>query len=567
MKRTILKNVGIGLCFLLSTGTVCAQNYPGKVKNAQGIEVTYQSNYKGKARPGHLLMTVSSDRVSLTNVWPEQNDRPNPRPEDKTPVTGSYIDYTTRQAYRRAELPNGQVISAVTPFEFGKGFTQTGEGKHLGMNCKILRTSINSNTIEVWYTNDIPFRGTPQANVGVPDGLVLRVVRNGDMIQEATHITPLKKGKDVLPQSWGESMDAADYQYTINQSGVITIPVFDQQSICFNNAKLPEVLEDGVQYSADIHFFFPWKVCLPSHSSLYFCHKTQMEKSLKIMNFTLYQYKYISKDDSTYLKGLAILIMICLHVFGSRAVNLPAYQQMDDFVFMGRPLSFCLSRFCSICVHIYILLSGYGLFIVYRRKVEKGVGMKNLKRISLLMAKVILVGTIFYPISLFYPDLQWHFSFMECVRMLLGYSGNYEWWFLRPYLIIAALSPFLLKGINKKSVICLTISLLLYFLTKYLIYFHDFHLFVILEQVFILCLPFFLGAILAKYGILAWAKSISQSHFAVFLSITVLMVMLLYKFYFPSGIIDPFISAVFVICCIILTNIVKSGGCIIYLPL
>lgn len=136
MKRTILKNVGIGLCFLLSTGTVCAQNYPGKVKNAQGIEVTYQSNYKGKARPGHLLMTVSGDRVSLTNVWPEQNDRPNPRPEDKTPVTGSYIDYTTRQAYRRAELPNGQVISAVTPFEFGKGFTQTGEGKHLGMNCK-----------------------------------------------------------------------------------------------------------------------------------------------------------------------------------------------------------------------------------------------------------------------------------------------------------------------------------------------------------------------------------------------------------------------------------------------
>ena len=250
MKRTILKDVGIGLCFLLSTGTIYAQNYPRKVKNAQGIEVTYQSNYKGKARPGHLLMTVSGDRVSLTNVWPEQNDRPDPRPEDKTPVTGSYIDYTTRQAYRRAELPNGQVISAVTPFEFGKGFTQTGEGKHLGMNCKILRTSINSNTIEVWYTNDIPFRGTPQANVGVPDGLVLRVVRNGDMIQEATHITPLKKGKDVLPQSWGKSMDAADYQYTINQSGVITIPVFDQQSICFNNTKLPEVLEDGVQYSA-----------------------------------------------------------------------------------------------------------------------------------------------------------------------------------------------------------------------------------------------------------------------------------------------------------------------------
>lgn len=66
MKRTILKDVGIGLCFLLSTGTIYAQNYPRKVKNAQGIEVTYQSNYKGRVRPGHLLMTVSGDRVSLT---------------------------------------------------------------------------------------------------------------------------------------------------------------------------------------------------------------------------------------------------------------------------------------------------------------------------------------------------------------------------------------------------------------------------------------------------------------------------------------------------------------------
>lgn len=102
----------------------------------------------------------------------------------------------------------------------------------------------------MWYTHDIPFRGTPQANVGVPDGLVLKVVRNGDMIQEASAITPLKKAQALLPDSWGEKMDAADYQYTINQSGVITIPVFDQQTICFNNAKLPDTLEDGITYSA-----------------------------------------------------------------------------------------------------------------------------------------------------------------------------------------------------------------------------------------------------------------------------------------------------------------------------
>lgn len=49
MKRTILKDVGIGLCFLLSTGTIYAQNYPRKVKNAQGIEVPTNRITKGES--------------------------------------------------------------------------------------------------------------------------------------------------------------------------------------------------------------------------------------------------------------------------------------------------------------------------------------------------------------------------------------------------------------------------------------------------------------------------------------------------------------------------------------
>lgn len=262
-----MKTVTLLVGCVLSVATVCAQNYPKKVKNAKGIEVTYQSVYKGKVRPGSMLMTVVGDQVSLKSVRPEESakDAETSRHEIKTPVTVNYVDYAACKAYRRAELPDGGVISAVTPFEFGKGFTESGEGKHLGMDCKIVRTSINSNTIEVWYTHAIPFRGTPQANVGVPDGLVLRVVRNGDTVQEAVSITPLKKEIAVFPESWGESMDAADYQYTINQSGVITVPVFDQQTICFNGAKLPDTLEDGVQYSAGGGSIILKKVKLPDY--------------------------------------------------------------------------------------------------------------------------------------------------------------------------------------------------------------------------------------------------------------------------------------------------------------
>ena len=252
------------LC-LLTVSAASAQNLQRKVKNAKGIEVIYQSSYKGKIRPGELMMTVSGNQVALESVWPEKEKETTAGNalEDKQPVIKSYIDYDSREAYKWAELPEGKIISAATPFEFGKGFTPAGEGKHLGLNCKIVRTSINSNTIEVWYTNDIPFRGTPQANIGVPDGLVLKVVRNGDMIQEASTVTPLKKTQELLPASWGEKMDAADYQYTINQSGVITVPVFDQETICFNNAKLPDTLEDGMTYSAGGGTIILKKVKLP----------------------------------------------------------------------------------------------------------------------------------------------------------------------------------------------------------------------------------------------------------------------------------------------------------------
>ena len=68
-----------------------------------------------------------------------------------------------------------------------------------------------------------------------------------------------------MPENWGKKLDASDYQYAINQSGVITIPVFDQQTICFNGAKLPETLESGVHYSAGGGAIILKKVKLPEN--------------------------------------------------------------------------------------------------------------------------------------------------------------------------------------------------------------------------------------------------------------------------------------------------------------
>lgn len=242
-----------------------AQNYAKKLKKASAIEVSYHHSYKGKIQPDDVVMTVVGNKVSIQNKQFSEkiNTQIGNNKEEKQLVTGTYIDYSSLCAYKRAELPNGKIISTNTPFSLNSNFKEQGSDTYLGLSCKIVRTIINSNTIDVWYTTDIPFRGTPQPAVGVPDGLVLRVVRNGDMIQEATSISPLKETADIFPTSWGETMDNAIYQYTINQSGVITVSVFDQQTVCFNGAKLPQELEEGEQYVAGGGSIILKKIKLP----------------------------------------------------------------------------------------------------------------------------------------------------------------------------------------------------------------------------------------------------------------------------------------------------------------
>ena len=145
--------------------------------------------YKGKVYPGGTMMLVSGDQVKLQNLSPEGKIV---EPKANTLRQDTYIDYSRRLSYRRAVMPNNEVVYTNAPFEYGEGFTDVKTEKYLGLNCKVVRTVVNSNTIDVWYTNDLAFRGTPQTWRGVPDGLVLRVVRNGDMVQEAVDIKALK---------------------------------------------------------------------------------------------------------------------------------------------------------------------------------------------------------------------------------------------------------------------------------------------------------------------------------------------------------------------------------------
>lgn len=265
----------LSFCMLLalSASAQKKQNIVKAVKNAQGIEVTYQSSYKGRVSPGGMIMKVSGDQVALSRIQgqhPQQAQQTNSgSPVLKQPKTFNYMDYGKSETYRVAELPSGKVISSVTPFSVGKGFKEVvGEETILGLKCTIIRAIVNSNTIDISYTQDIPFRGTPQASVGVPEGLVLKIVRNGDSVQEATDIKAVKEAADLLPTSMGETMVYDEYLYEINNANVITVNVFDQDRISFTGAKLPEgELKSNTLYQAGGGTIIMKKVKLPDYTA------------------------------------------------------------------------------------------------------------------------------------------------------------------------------------------------------------------------------------------------------------------------------------------------------------
>lgn len=116
MKRTLFTLV-VGLCFIV---TAQAQNYAKKLKKSTGITVTYRSVYKGKVYPGGTMMLVSGDQVKLQNLSPEGKIV---EPKANTLRQDTYIDYSRRLSYRRAVMPNNEVVYTNAPFEYGEGFT------------------------------------------------------------------------------------------------------------------------------------------------------------------------------------------------------------------------------------------------------------------------------------------------------------------------------------------------------------------------------------------------------------------------------------------------------------
>lgn len=175
----------------------------------------------------------------------------------------------------------------------------------------------------------------------------------------------------------------------------------------------------------------------------------------------------MNKDESKMMQGVAILLMLFLHLFNS---DVRVNTWCSSFLTIGNdPLVFILSRAAN-PVSFFLVLSGYGLSCIYHS--GKLTPRGQLRRISRLYFFYALVLLVFAGIgSILRPD-KYPGSVSECLLNLTGwsYSYNAEMWFLLPYVLVSVTSVYLFRLKDKLGIwTMLILSLFLNLGTSFLI--------------------------------------------------------------------------------------------------
>ena len=165
---------------------------------------------------------------------------------------GQYFDFNQQLTYQILTQKNGKKVTLKTPFSSYEKATLTGDtATILGYSCKKAKVIIRSNTIDIWFTDELTIKGSPSLGIAPGLGLILKTLRNGNFETYATKVQ-LKNISDSivdLPKDLGEIVDEATYHRKEIDNRFTTIPVFSNQQINFTDSIInPENDKENVTY-------------------------------------------------------------------------------------------------------------------------------------------------------------------------------------------------------------------------------------------------------------------------------------------------------------------------------
>ncbi|MBD3903179.1 GLPGLI family protein [Chryseobacterium sp. Ch-15] len=199
---------------------------------SQTYEIQYESSYNGKVQPNQnptiVWVNEQENFILNTKIKEQKSDYPFEISKIEKP-SNTIVSYAFLKPNEAISTSDKESI-AKQDFELT---TQT--KKILGYNCKKAVTKINSNTIEVWYTNDLKLKGGP-SSLGQNLGLVLQVERNGNSATTAVSLKKVKTtGIDKLINKTIPTTDLLSYKDLLWKSRFTTLKVFENEMINFSD--------------------------------------------------------------------------------------------------------------------------------------------------------------------------------------------------------------------------------------------------------------------------------------------------------------------------------------------
>lgn len=206
----------------------------------------------------------------------------------------------------------------------------------------------------------------------------------------------------------------------------------------------------------------------------------------------MYAFLTFDKQCSLFIKGIAIILMVCHHMWWSK--------ENSDFSGVWEILAtyiIALGKAGKVCVAVFTFISGYGLYLSISHGDNYVNIFRKIKNVIFHFWRTVLPILIVFFIIGIIP-----FKTSEFLKNMLCIDNSYNgaWWYLQTYLLYLIISPIIFYLIkNKISVILL--CLLSMTLFRYIAYYFLGNIMCI--HYFFYYFPFLvLGFVFSKYNLL-----------------------------------------------------------------
>ncbi|MDK2809175.1 MAG: hypothetical protein PWP24_1912, partial [Clostridiales bacterium] len=160
-----------------------------------------------------------------------------------------------------------------------------------------------------------------------------------------------------------------------------------------------------------------------------------------------------TKKDSQIAKGIAILLMVYHHLFAYK--RLPQ-TYVSVIPFISRTDLASIAAFGSICIAIFMLLTGYGLF--YSNQTQHSYKKWLFHHLMRFLFHVWLVFFLCNIPNILFIHHSFHLAEWIQNFFFLSTSYNQEWWYVRVYFEILLFSLFFFPWYKKKKIRCVFFS-------------------------------------------------------------------------------------------------------------